>query len=105
MVLYGIKWPEQLQKILHDHLPELERKYNVSYLGIFGSYIREEETKGSDLDILVEFSKKLGLMKITGLENYLSDLLGVKVDIVPKRSLKPCIGENILEEVESVQIH
>ncbi|MFP4655471.1 MAG: nucleotidyltransferase family protein [Methanohalobium sp.] len=90
------------KKILHNHFPELERKYDVSYLGIFGSYVRGEDTKESDLDILVEFSKTPGLMEINSLENYLSDLLGVKVDLVPKRSLKPRLEENILEEVETV---
>ena len=50
--------------ILRRHLPELREKYSVSYLGIFGSYIRGEQTKDSDLDVLVQFDKKPGLLSI-----------------------------------------
>ncbi len=85
--------------ILRRHLPELREKYSVSYLGIFGSYIRGEQTKDSDLDVLVQFDKKSGLFKYIELEDYLSDLLGVKVDLVMKSALKPNIGKRILNEV------
>jgi predicted nucleotidyltransferase len=85
--------------ILRRNLPELREKYNVSYLGIFGSYIRGEQTKDSDLDILVQYDKKPGLLKYIELENYLSDILGVKVDLVMKSALKPNIGKRILNEV------
>ena len=69
---------------LHEMLPELKEKYHVSYLGIFGSYIRGEQKPGSDLDILVEFSKTPTIFKFVNLENYLSEALGIKVDLVMK---------------------
>jgi predicted nucleotidyltransferase len=94
-----LKDAEYFIKILRQHLPELEEKYSVSYLGIFGSYIRGEQTKDSDLDILVQFDKKPGLLKYIELENYLCDILGVKVDLVMKSALKPNIGKRILNEV------
>ena len=89
-------------KILRQHLPELREKYSVSYIGIFGSYIRGEETKDSDLDILVEFDKIPGLLKYIKLEYYLSDLLGVKVDLVTRTGLKQNVRKHILNEVISL---
>lgn len=93
---------EFFMKILRQHLPELREKYSVNYLGVFGSYIRGEQTEDSDLDILVQFDKKPGLLKYIELENYLSDLLGIKVDLVMKSALKPNIGKRILSEVEAL---
>ncbi len=88
---------------LHEMLPELKEKYHVSYLGIFGSYIRGEQKPGSDLDVLVEFSRTPPtIFKFVNLENYLSEALGVKVDLVMKDALKPNIGKHILKEVEAV---
>ncbi|OEU41862.1 DNA polymerase III subunit beta [Methanosarcina sp. Ant1] len=89
-------------RILKQHLPEIREKYSVSYLGVFGSYIRGEQTSDSDLDVLVEFDEKPGLFEYIELEDYLSDLLGVKVDLVMKSALKPNIGKNILNEVEAL---
>jgi uncharacterized protein len=87
---------------LHEMLPELKEKYNVSYLGVFGSYIRGEQKPESDLDVLVEFSKTPTLFKFINLENYLSDALGIKVDLVMKDALKPNLGKYILDEVKAV---
>ena len=87
---------------LHEMLPELKEKYHVSYMGIFGSYVRGEQKSESDLDILVEFSKTPTIFKFVNLENYLSDALGIKVDLVMKDALKPNIGKHILSEVEAV---
>jgi predicted nucleotidyltransferase len=87
---------------LHEMLPELKEKYHVSYLGVFGSYVRGEQKPESDLDILVEFSRTPTIFKFVNLENYLSEALGVKVDLVMKDALKPNIGKHILNEVEAV---
>lgn len=84
--------------ILQRHLPELEEEYKVSSLGVFGSYVRGEQREDSDLDVLVEFYETPGLIKFSELEYHLSDLLGIKVDLVPKDSLRPRIGERILSE-------
>ena len=88
--------------ILRHHLPEISRKYNVSYLGIFGSYVRGEQKPESDLDILVEFEEAPGFFEYIQLEDYLSEILGVKVDLVMKSALKPALGKHILEEVIAV---
>jgi predicted nucleotidyltransferase len=89
-------------RILKQHLPEIREKYSVSYLGVFGSYVRGEQTSDSDLDVLVEFDKTPGLLKYIELEYYLSDLLGVKVDLVTRSGLKPNVGKHVLNEVVSL---
>lgn len=61
--------------------------------------MRREQTETSDVDVLVEFFETPNLLKFVNLEKYLSDSLGVKVDLVHKAGLKPCIGERILAEV------
>ena len=91
-----------LSKIIRQNLPKLTQEYNISYLGIFGSYIRGEQKEDSDLDILVEFSKEPDLLEFIGLKQELSETLGVEVDLVMKSALRPRIGKRILEEVVQV---
>jgi len=93
---------ETIMKKLNENMPTLREKYKVKTLGIFGSYIRGEQKKKSDVDILVEFEKPLGLLEFVGLELQLSKLLGKKVDLVMKTALKPKIGKHILEEVRYI---
>jgi len=89
-------------KKLQKMLPELKKKYPITYIGVFGSYVRGEQNSSSDLDILVEFNGSITLFGYAKLENELSDELGVKVDLVSKTALKPRIGKNILSEVVEV---
>jgi predicted nucleotidyltransferase len=93
---------DHLLEGLHQRLPELKKQYGIVQLGVFGSYVRGEQTSNSDLDLLVEFdsNRRFGLLTFCELENQLSDLLGVKVDLVMKTGLKPRIGERILAEVQ-----
>ena len=92
---------DEIKKILKEHKKELREKYGIEEIGIFGSYLRGEAKKESDVDILVEFKPdaKISLLDFVKLENYLSNLLGVKVDLVEKSALKPRIGKQILSEV------
>jgi predicted nucleotidyltransferase len=87
--------------ILKKHEKELKERYRIKKMGVFGSYLRGEAKEGSDVDILVEFEQDvdIGLLKFVEIENHLSDLLGVKVDLVEKSALKPRIGKHILKEV------
>jgi len=89
---------EKIKKILKEHKKELEEKYYVKNVAIFGSYVRGTQTKESDIDILVEFQKPITLIQFIKLENYLSELLGLKVDLVMKKSLKPYIKKQVLKE-------
>ncbi len=96
-----IKPVEKIKIALKEHKNILKHKYAVRQIGIFGSYVKGKAKKSSDLDILVDFQKDadIGLLEFIALENYLSDLLGIKVDLVMKDSLKPRIGKQILKEV------
>jgi hypothetical protein len=89
---------EKILEILRQQFPMLAERYSVESLEIFGSYVRSEQKKGSDLDILVTFKEVPSLLTFIVIENYLSDLLGVKVDLVMKDSLKSKIGGQILRE-------
>ncbi len=75
-----------LQK-LRQHKPELQRKYPISRLGVFGSYARGEATINSDIDIAVEITGPMGLNFIA-MADELEDLFGIKTDVVPLRSIK-----------------
>lgn len=91
-----------IRKKIKDNLPELRRKYHIKSLGIFGSYIRGEQKVRSDLDLLVEFSETPGLFKYVELENKLSDLVGIKVDLVSKGGLNIYLKDRILGEVQPI---
>jgi len=92
----------ELRDVLRQHLPLLEERYGVASLGLFGSYVRHEAGPQSDLDLLVRFHRTPGLIQYVELENYLSDLLGVRVDLVMADALKPNIGQRVLAEVEPI---
>ncbi len=94
-----MKMLEEIKQWLVEHKPLLQEDYKVRELGIFGSYIRQEQSETSDTDLLVEFSEIPSLLKFVNLENYLSDNLGVKVNLVHKNGLKPRIEKRILAEV------
>lgn len=82
--------------------PSLRREYQVKSLGIFGSYVRGEQKSRSDLDLLVEFRETPSLFQFIRLENKLSEISGVKVDLVMKNSLKKAIGQHVLKEVVAI---
>ncbi len=88
----------EISKTLKKNLPELKEEYKINTLEVFGSFVRSEQEDGSDLDLLITFTNNPSLLKYIKLENYLTDLLGIQVDLVMKDSLKPRLSENILEE-------
>ena len=95
---------DKIINILKKHKKELKKRYGIKEIGIFGSYVRKEDKEKSDLDVLVEFEEdaNIDLIKFVNMENYLSDIVGVKVDLVERTGLKPRIGSQILKEVISV---
>lgn len=92
----------ELKHQLQREKPTLALRYGVAQIGIFGSYIRNEQRPDSDLDLLVEFdpTAAIDLLTLTNLQNYLTDRLGLPVDIALKSSLRKRIGQRILAEVE-----
>jgi predicted nucleotidyltransferase len=93
-----MKKVNELKKILQDQKPSLKADYGVVEIGLFGSYTKGNQKKTSDIDILVEFEKPIDLFTFVHLKNHLTELLGVNVDLVTKKALKPKIGERILSE-------
>ena len=90
---------QRYMDILRHQLPMLRAKYHVRSLGVFGSYVQGNPKKTSDLDVLVDFTEAPSLFEFIQLESDLSALLGIKVDLVMKSTLKPLIGKHILREV------
>lgn len=93
---------KKIEEILKKHKKELAERYKVKEIGIFGSYVRGEQKKGSDVDILVEFGEAPDLFKFLELERHLEELLGLKVDLVRKRALREELKDTILSEVISI---
>lgn len=90
---------KEIIELLRQHKGEIESRFKVQELGVFGSYVQGRARKGSDLDVLVTFREPVGLFVFLDLEEYLEKLTGIKVDLVSKKALKPRIGERILKEV------
>jgi len=91
-----MKTREEILEILKAELPYLREKFRVVRLGLFGSYARGEATPDSDIDILVELEPPMGFFGFIDLEDYLSERLGSKVDLVTPDALKPLIKPRIL---------
>ncbi len=90
---------KEVKEIISKHKEELKEKYGVKEIGIFGSLVRGELKEESDIDILVEFEKPIGLFKFLELEEYLSNLLGKKVDLVSKKPLNHILGNTFLKKL------
>lgn len=88
--------------IIRETKPELTSRYGVERLGLFGSYVRGQQRKRSDIDILVSFNRDIDLFDFVDLREYLENHLQHKVDLVMESALKPAIGKRILAEVEYV---
>ncbi|HLC15491.1 MAG TPA: nucleotidyltransferase family protein [Thermodesulfovibrionia bacterium] len=96
-----VKSIEQVKEILIKYKDEVKSKYCVSEIGIFGSFVKGQQKKRSDVDIVVEFDEENipGLLKFIELERYFERLLGKKVDLVRKEGIRPELRDSILKEV------
>ncbi len=97
-----MKGLEETKKIINENKPFLKERFKVKSISLFGSYVWEEQDKDSDIDILVEFDSVIDLFEFIRLENFLSEVLGRKVDLVMKDALKPRIKDRILNELVKV---
>ena len=91
---------EHIEENIKANKRYLNERYKVKEIGVFGSYLYGEEKITSDLDLLVEFDEPIGLFDFIRLENELTRLTGVKVDLVVRESLKPRIKESVINEVQ-----
>jgi predicted nucleotidyltransferase len=91
----------EIKQILRQQKPYLAEKYGVTELGVFGSYVRGEQRPDSDIDLLIELERpaRISLMDLVEMEDFLSELLGIKVETAIKKNLKPRLGRYILQEV------
>lgn len=80
------------------NLEELKIRFGVKKIAIFGSTARGDDTKKSDIDIIVEFNKPIGFFAFIELENYLQKMLGKRVDLTTRNSLKSAIKKSVLKE-------
>lgn len=92
---------EQILKILSEKKPDLQKRYPISELGIFGSYARGDYNEKSDIDILVDFNKGIDGFEYIRLAHELEDLFHHKIDIVSRGGIKP----RYLSYVEKNLIH
>lgn len=91
---------EQIIQTIKSEKSNLEKNYSLKEIGIFGLYLNGQAKEDSDVDLLVDFGQPVSLFKFAEMENYLSDLLHIKVDLVMKDAVKPHIGVRILNEVQ-----
>jgi hypothetical protein len=88
----------EIKGILAEHKEDLQRKFKVNDIGLFGSYVKKTQSRRSDVDILVDFQESISLLDLVKLENFLTSLLEVKVDLVPKEDIRRELKEIILKE-------
>ena len=78
--------------------PELDKRFGIISIEIFGSYARGEAKSESDLDLLVEFRKPIGGFTFTECALFLESELGLKVDLIPSGNIKPNLKKRIIQE-------
>jgi Predicted nucleotidyltransferases len=88
----------QLKTKISALMPVLEQKYHVKSLEIFGSYARQEQSQKSDLDLLITFTQPYSLWELLDVKEFLTAKLRIKIDLVPKDSIKPLLREQIIQE-------
>ncbi|MCD6489194.1 MAG: nucleotidyltransferase family protein [Thermodesulfobacterium sp.] len=95
----GIKNLEEIKEKLQKLRDLIKERYKAEVIGIFGSYVRGEQRKESDIDILVKFYRGATLFELVGLSLFLEEEIGIKVDIVPYDAVRKEIKEKVLSEV------
>ncbi len=96
---HSVKSVEEVKAILRKHKAEVVQKYRVREIGIFGSFVRGQQKRRSDVDILVEYDEIPDLFEFINLERYLQRLLRKKIDLVRKGAIRPELKDKILREV------
>ncbi len=87
---------------LFNKIISLIKKHGAKKIAVFGSYARGEEKPKSDIDILVEFSERKSLLELVGIEQELSDSLGIKVDLLTEKSISPYLIGRIKKEMKVI---
>ncbi|PKL40552.1 MAG: nucleotidyltransferase [Spirochaetae bacterium HGW-Spirochaetae-1] len=90
---------QEIVNTLRSSKKYMQDTYNITKLGVFGSFARGDERADSDVDILVEFALTPGMKEFFGVEEYIENLLKRKIDLVREKGIRPELKENILSEV------
>ena len=94
-----MKTKEEILDLLKDTLPYLREKYGIARIGLFGSYARGEQEPDSDIDLLVEFNRPIGFFAFLAAEEYLSEKLGARVELVSNDAVKPLLKPYIMKDL------
>lgn len=97
-----MKTVNDIQATIRQNQDVLAERYGIKIVGIFGSYTRGEQHQSSDLDLLADILHPISLLELVGAEIFLTDVLGVKVDLVPKRNVRAELQESISREAVAV---
>ena len=87
---------------LRELKPEVTARFRAKEIGLFGSFVRGEQSGRSDIDVLVEFEEEADLFDLVGMALFLEERLQRKVDVVPKRALRPELQEPVFGEVIAI---
>lgn len=90
---------EECVQIIRKNLSDLQQRYGVISLAIFGSFARNQHHKHSDVDVLVNFAAIPSLFTLIRVENHLSKRLGRKVDLVMENSIRPAFRQRIAQDI------
>jgi len=90
---------EMIIRTLAERRSEIAMRFGITPIGVFGSVVRGEYKHGSDIDVLVSMDESVSLLEWAGAANYLTDLFGVKVDVVPVEDIRQELMQTIMEEV------
>ena len=92
----------EIKEIIKQHRNIVADKYGIAVVSIFGSYVRGEQEQRSDIDLLADILRPISLLEMVGAEIYLSEVLGVKVDLIPKRAVREELREAIFKETVAI---
>lgn len=97
-----MKTLNEIKTIIRQHRDVLAERYGIAVVGIFGSYVRDQQGQQSDIDLLADILRPISLLELVGAELYLNEVLEVKVDLVPKRDVREELRETILRDAIAV---
>jgi predicted nucleotidyltransferase len=97
-----MKTLDEIRTIIKQNQDVLAEKYGVAVVGVFGSYVRGEQKRQSDIDLLVDILHPISLLELVGAEIHLSEVLGLKVDLVPKRDVREELRETVFAETIAI---
>ena len=87
---------------IFEKISQVLKNKGARKIAIFGSYARNEQKPGSDIDIIVEFSGRKSLLELVRIERELSESLGIRVDLLTEKSISPYLIDSIKKEMESI---